>query len=309
MSRAKKIFGEFLVSYIKNNLQNMKEYFDDDTYIQFSTVGTCTGFQSISEKLTWSKEFATTFCTMTNVMEFCSGDDFTICATVHHFLSNEKRNELFPLLFGGKYMLRYDAVREKIIGIQFDLEYEFGNVWLVKDYFQLYAPKAVRLIDNRLLLESQILPENPNDEEKIRNLIYRFFWALDTMDENLAGSCVAKTITIERDGVKNDKIRMTDSKNLLAFMEEDKDYYDMNQYSIRINHIDVEGEIAHIEAQHLSPHKTGNKHLNVSTKYNQFFDEDMSVECIKEEGEWKIGKVGVKRAADLVYIGYELLEL
>lgn len=81
----------------------------------------------------------------------------------------------------------------------------------------------------------------------------------------------------------------------------------MSQYSVAIDGARyISDTEVNVTAQHLTPHRPGNKKLNSLTKYHTFFDEDIELTWIME-GEWlKLKAVTIKRAADLAYYGYKI---
>lgn len=252
--------------------------------------------------------------TVTNCMEVESGEDTTFYATVHHLLAIEEEGQMFPLLFGGKYRFVCHGETGRIKSVMFDPEYVSGNTYLVRGTwlaagFQTRSIPGEELQRKTRTIRGEELRRSPKRAESVEDVVYRFFWALDTVDGELFRETVSPDIRIERAGVNGDAYYLDGVSGAEAFLEQDKRYYAQNQYSVHIRRIDrADEKHASVTAWHLYPANTGNKHLGSANRYSQFYNEIIEMELAREKG-WVIKNVRFRRKENTVPYGYEILEL
>ncbi len=252
--------------------------------------------------LSMGEEYNVRTAVMTNCMEIKEGEKSVLYATAHHLFAIDEQQQLFPFLFGGKYRFVLDEKGKAAEPVQFDLEYVSGNTILTMGKW-LPLEKTFRLIDNRPLRRAGSLPDEP------QQTVYRFFWAVDTMDAEMFRENVSKDIRIVRAGVDGDFYGMEGIGETEAFLQKDKSYYSQNQYSIHIEKVDYRDD-RHvcIQARHLYPANTGNKHLGSQNKFSQFYNEILTLELEKED-RWRVRGAEFKRKENPVPYGYRTLEL
>lgn len=249
-----------------------------------------------------TEEFQVRTGTVTNCMEVESGEDTALYATVHHLLAIDEEGQLFYLLFGGKYRFVCHGDTGRIKSVTFDPEYVSGNTYLLRGTW-LAAWLGRRSIPGKELRRKA------QRAESVEDVVYRFFWALDTVDGALFWETVSRDIQIERAGVNGDSYYLDGVSGTEAFLEKDKRYYAQNQYSVHIRQIDrADGEHASVTAWHLYPANTGNKHLGSGNRYSQFYNEIIEMELVRENG-WVIKNVRFRRKENPVPYGYQILEL
>lgn len=240
--------------------------------------------------------------TITNCMEMEREGNTVLYATVHHLLAIDEKQQMFPLLFGGKYRFVCNAETAETESVTFDPEYIAGNTYLVRGTW-LPAGLGTRKI------QGEELRRGARREETVEDVVYRFFWALDTLDGILFREVVSQDIQIERAGVNGDAYHLDGISGTEAFLRQDKDYYSQNQYSVHIRQIKRPDEgHASVTAWHLYPANTGNKHLGSANKYSQFYNEIIEMELVRENG-WVIESVRFRRKENPVPYGYRILEL
>lgn len=307
VTTAKQIVNEFLTAYIKNELESHTHILDENIRLEYSTLGSITGIDALLNALKWKHAFDVAHITTTNSMEYTSSNHQILACMVHHLVSYEKNNEMYPLVFGGKYVFEIDLMKEKISEIRFVLEYQAENTVYVKGLWKLaqdnrnYEPLS--LFDTSYYYQ---MIKMCTKEKKIKENINLFFWCLDTAEINILENLIDSTFTISREQSIGNELFESDTSSLVSFIKKTNAYYSLNQNSICISSIKDEDFKIIISAQRLTPHRLGTKKLNSLTKFHSFFDEDITIELNKED--LTLHKIIMKRAADVHYNGFEILE-
>jgi len=300
MSLCKDIFKEFLKALLAGDAKKIADYMGEDTCLHMNMVREASALK-LADALKVPDDFQVRVSTVTNCMEIENENDTILFATVHHLLALDREQQIYPFLFGGKYRFVLDKTKKKIKDVWFDLEYLSGNTYLVrKQWMPLVQTK--RIIPDEEL-QTEMGKDTPEES------LYRFFWALDTCNEELLRAVSAENLQIVRAGVDGDSYECGGIEHAEAFMKRDKDYYSQNQYSIHVNSKEYanENEVV-IHAFHLYPANTGNKHLGSQNKYTQFYNEIITARL--EKGElWKVQSVEFRRKENPTPYGYEILEL
>ena len=275
-------------------LQNLK--------IKMNMLGEDTTVSGFNRTMSITPDFNVRFSTITNCMEVPRGDRTVLFATVHHLYAIDENQELFPLVFGGKYRFVYNWKEDAPEEAAFDLEYLAGNTYLTRGSWLAPGERKRQITGEELRAgaDSVISPEET---------VYRFFWALDTEDEALFMENVSPDIQITRAGVDGDSYGMTNISETAAFMAEDKQYYSQNQYSVHIDRTEFADDThAVVHALRLYPADTGNKHRGSQNKFSQFYNEIFTLELEKSD-RWKVRRAVFKRKENPVPYGYRVLEL
>lgn len=306
MEQIKNIFKQYLSAYMRNQWGGIKDWFDSDTTMEYSTAGSARGYGAITKKLMIPDvTFNVLTTTMTNSITKSKSQYTTLWCVVHHLHGIDVNNELFPLLYGGKYKFIWDFEKQKICSVQFDLEYEYGNTIWVSKYWDLYEKTRYRrIIKNDGLYQIEL------ESADIKTVVYKILWALDTLDQELLIQYSTNDVRITRAGVDGDSYCLFSHEQLSGFMEQEKRYFDQNQYSVSIKEIkEASNQRTSVTAFHLSPGKPGNKHLGSDTKYTQFYNEIIEMEFLQAEGSWKLTSMTITRKEIPIMYGYELIEL
>lgn len=303
MVKTKEIVQKFLVAYTDNNLASIPDILADDIEINYSNISSAKGKNNVTDVLKWDYNFDVTRVTTTNVLSYTKDHYEYIGLIAHHLVSFEKNNEMFPLVFGGKYVFKVNLHTNVIDKIAFVLEYQSENTIYVKGKWKLSTGQN----DYSLLSEFDTITvlQNAMKEKDLHSIVNLFFWCLDTGDFDILDKLCSEKFTVSRDkSVGHDRFT-SDKKSLNKFMENTNQYYALNQNSIRINKINY-GDFISVTAQRLTPHRLGTKKLNSTTKYHSFFDEDISL--IINSQSLKLESADMKKAADVYYNGIKLLE-
>ncbi|MCB6345177.1 hypothetical protein [Enterocloster lavalensis] len=304
-----KMVDEFLISYTEGSLKNSTGILADDIMVNYSNLGKFKGKAQVMEALRLPDDYDVKTVTTSNRMEYSDHGNYYVALVAHHLLSFEKYNEMFPLLFGGKYVFTISESRQLITSVSFVLEYQAENTVYVKDFWEFAdgfndynALSGFDLL--RFLKQSNLESDKTIVAAQLSKL---FFWCLDTEAMDILEALTTADFVINRAKVVGSDKIVGNHDNLSAFIKEDKSHYDLSQYSVAIDGARyISDTEVNVTAQHLTPHRPGNKKLNSLTKYHTFFDEDIELTWIME-GEWlKLKAVTIKRAADLAYYGYKI---
>lgn len=304
MVRIRQIINNFLTAYTDNRLNSIQDLLDEHVIYQSTNVGTLTGKMQVIQKLKWNHNFDIATVTTTNRLSYTGNDTYIEGLIAHHLVSYEKNNELFPLVFGGKYVFHVNLHTYKIMKICFVLEYQAENTIYVKGLWK----QSNGWNDYTCLLDfnTRFILDNSRKSRDIHSLVNLFFWALDTAEIDILKALTAPSFTITRDkSVGHDKF-VSGIENIEEFITATNKYFSLNQNSIRINSINESTAAVSISVQHLTPHRLGTKKLNSLTKYHSFFDEDISV--VLDLNTLKLISVEMKKAADVCYNGFSILE-
>lgn len=292
----KSILKKFLTAYSRSNRDELLSLINDYTQLRSNMVGNAIGKEIVDKLKLPMDNINVSIITITNYIE----QDYFCIATFHHMHALDDNQTLYPFIYGGKISLK---VRDNIIqAIDMDLEYEYGNTYMMKDYWNLFeAGKKDRYVS----CESLNLYAYSAEEA-----VYKFFLSLDIMDEKLLQSNITDDIMINRVGVNTDVYKYIGVQGTLDFMKFDKEYFEQNQYSLHIHSIDfIDDCKTHMVAWHLSPGKPGNKHIASHTKFSQFYNEIIDIIVVKEGNCYKVQNVNFKRKENPVQYGYEYIEL
>lgn len=303
MVKTKEIVQKFLVAYTDSNLSSIPDILSDDIEINYSNISSAKGKDNVTDVLKWDYNFDVKRVTTTNVLSYTKDHYEYTGLIAHHLVSFEKNNEMFPLVFGGKYVFKVDLHTNVIDKIAFVLEYQAENTIYVKDKWKLSTGQN----DYSLLSEFDTITvlQNAVKKKDMAGIVNLFFWCLDTNDLEILDKLCSDDFIISRDKSVGHGRFSSDKRELNKFIENTNQYYALNQNSIRINEIN-DGDSITVTAQRLTPHRLGTKKLNSTTKYHSFFDEDISL--IINSQTLKIESVDMKKAADVFYNGIKLLE-
>lgn len=297
------IIEAFLISYTKNDVDKLYELLSEDVTIDYSNLGRVQGIDNVIKKLSWEENFDITRVTITNELFYNDNSKITFGLIAHHLVAYEKNNELFPLVFGGKYVIEIDD--NKIRKVSFLLEYQNGNTIYVKGKWKLAQNHKDYSIVNEFNLEK--VYQKSISEKNYIDLVKLFFWCLDTKNLSFAKQMITTDFSIKRPFTVGKGMISGTYDTLEKYVDEDDAYYDLNQYSLKFNNIDEKDTIVQISAQHLTPHRTGTKKLNSLTKYSSFFDEDVSIELIKSKEKILIHKINIIKGSDVANIFNEIV--
>jgi|GEM_PF-1683346 len=306
MEQIRNIFKQYLHAYMHHQWDGIKDWFDRDTAIEYSTAGSARGYDAITKILRIPDvTFHVLTTTITNTITKSESQYTTLWCIVHHLHGMEVNNALFPLLYGGKYQFVCDFEKQKICSVRFDLEYEYGNTILAAKCWDLYEKTRLKRI-----IKNDGLYQMERESADIKTVVYKILWALDTLDQELFIQYSTNDVKIIRAGVDGDSYCLFNHKQLSGFMEQDKQYFDQNQYSVSIKEIkEVSNQRTSVTAFHLSPGKPGNKHLGFDTKYTQFYNEIIEMEFLQAEYSWKLTGMTITRKEIPITYGYESIEL
>lgn len=302
MVEIREIVNQFLVAYTMNKLESIKERLSENIELDYTNIAPVKGREAALSALKWEQDFDVKRVTTTNRIEYVN-HTYVIGLIAHHLVSYEKSNEMFPLVFGGKYIFIVNKISKLIEKISFVLEYQAENTVYVKNGWKLSNGHnnylCCKTFNTEYIYQTAVVNKD------IWTLTNLFFWCLDTQDFVSLEKLVAANFTIARDQSVGHTRFEANLATLPAYVEETNRYYDLNQHSIRINSIE-DGIVITVYAQHLTPHRLGTKKLNSMTKYHSFFDEDITVTFAKDS--LKIQSVDLNKVADVYYNGFEILE-
>lgn len=292
----KSILKKILTAYSHSDQDSILELIDEHTQLKSNIVGKAIG-NSIVDKL--ALEMNNINVSIISVTNYIEQDDFCI-ATFHHMYALDENQTLYPFIYGGKISLK---IKNEIIQeINMDLEYEYGNTYIMKDYWDLYESSK----DKRYVTSKDLNLYAHHAEEAV----YKFFLSLDIMDKELLEANITNDIIIHRAGVNSDVYKYVGIQEAFDFMKFDKDYFEQNQYSLHIHSINSIDECKiHIIAWHLSQGKPGNKHIASHTRFSQFYNEIIDIIVIKEDDCFKVQNVSFKRKENTVQYGFDYIEL
>ena len=305
--KVQELIDNFLIAYITNDISECSRYLSDSISIQYSNIGYRTGKQQVLEALKWNEDFDVKHITTTNTLSYQTKNKTVTGLIAHHMVSYEKNNEMFPFIFGGKYVFITDTTDNLIEKINFVLEYQGENTIYMKGKWNFTESDIVY---------SALKPFNFSElyshitclitsEERIKQLCSLFFWLLDIGDLNTISQLISDDFTISREPYVGHTNFSANKDNLKSFIQATKNYYNLNQYSICFNNIYTDANDTVLDAAHLTPHRLGTKKRSYLTKYHSFFDEDVVIRLNAKE---KIKSVIFTKSADVHYNGFQLLK-
>lgn len=304
MVNYKMITNTFLTAFTENKLSTITDILDDDILFCSSILPEIRGYKKLIEQLSWNQKFDVMHVTVTNRMTDQSSDCYQEALTAHHLVSYEKYNQMYPLVFGGKYLFEINPETLKITKISFVLEYQAENTIYLKDRWNL----SDGFNDDSILNDfhfDQVYTQALKSRN-IQDLVSLLFWTFDTSDiQHLQTLCDDK-FQIARDQSVGHSRFTSNLSDLSQYLKDTRTYYAMDQHSVRVNSVTEKGSLITVYAQHLTPHRLGTKKLNSATKYHSFFDEDILITI--NSSDLKFISVDMKKAADVFYNGFEILE-
>ena len=301
MRSCKPYFKNFLTALMEDGKAQEAEKVKE-CRLQMNMLRQAPTVSEFNKTMSITPEFNVRFSTITNCMEVPRANKTILFATVHHLYAIDENQELFPLVFGGKYRFVYDWEKERAEEAAFALEYLSGNTYLTHGVW--LPPEQRKRGINGKELRQEVYPA-----ASVEDVVYRFFWAVDTMDEKLFAENAVSDIQITRAGADGGSYDMNGIAEAAAFLAKDKQYYSQNQYSVHIERTEFEDEThALIHALHLYPADTGNKHRGSQNKYSQFYNELLTL-TLEKQDRWRIKNVMIKRKENPIPYGYQILEL
>lgn len=304
MVNFKTMINSFLTAYTENKLHQITALLDDDIIFNSSILPPIHGRHDLLEQLSWNQKFDVMHVTTTNRMNYQVSDFYYEALTAHHLVSYEQYNQMYPLVFGGKYLFELNINTQKITKISFVLEYQAENTIYLKDHWNLSNGfNDYSILSN---FDFDKVQKQSIANRNIRDLVSLFFWALDTSDIQKFKVLCDNHFQIARDQSVGHSRFISDLSGLSEYLLKTRGYYALDQHSVKINSIEKNDPVLTISAQHLTPHRLGTKKLNSNTKYHSFFDEDITITM--NSSTFKILSVDMKKAADVFYNGFHILE-
>lgn len=286
----------FMTSYLKNEISFASKMFADDIEIHFSTIGEFYGKYSVIKALELNSQYAIHTTTITNEMSYFENGRMIYAFIGHHLLADEKDSELYPVCFGGKYIFIFE--KDKIIEICYEQEYQVENTIYLKSWHLASHYSDLQYVQKFKL--DKFLNQTTNETHYIKNLVNAFFWALDIQDMQFIFDIVTDDIYLERQKtMAYGQIIAISKDNIKKFIIQNKEYYSMDQYSIKINEIIKSQDFYIVKGSHLVPQRLGTKKLNVHTKYVSFFDEDFELKISCKNNEYMIKSVIFRKMIDM----------
>lgn len=292
----KNLVERFLKAYAAQQKDELAALIMPDTILTSAMLGNAKGKHILPLLSLPKKAWTTSTITITNYLE----EHDHCVATFHHLCAIEEKNIFYPFLYGGKLYLQGN--KHQIHKIAIDLEYEYGNTYVVKGHWKLYEEcKHIRYVPTDCF---------SHDSYGISEVIYKCFLAMDLLAIDLFKGCVTNDIVIVRAGVNQDAYELVGIDNSEDFLRKDKAYFNQNQYSLHLHEIkELDERTIKVTAWHLSPGKPGNKQLAAHTKFTQFFNETIVLLLVKQGTIYKIKSIQFLRKETPRCYGYDVLTL
>lgn len=285
---------EFLTAWASDRLQSAEHTMSEDISVAFSMAGAAQGKSDACSLLrSLRPDFSLSSTVATNAMEVLGDRCHRTYATVHHLVGYRESNTVYPLCFGGKYAFETEAAAGRIRSVRFDLEYSSGNTHWTHGTWDLRASKnAERLIATQPLRRS----ESPHALGP-REVMNRFFWALDAIDVALLRDTASEAIHFTRThvgGPPTEADGIDAVSSLVAAYRHPSSKAGPFSVAVVGETVGSENEVR-ITGRRLNPGDTGNKHRGGRTTHALFFDEDVEVVLQRPEGEWRVLRVALRR--------------
>ena len=129
MRSCKPYFKNFLTALMEDGKAQEAEKVKE-CRLQMNMLRQAPTVSEFNKTMSITPEFNVRFSTITNCMEVPRANKTILFATVHHLYAIDENQELFPLVFGGKYRFVYDWEKERAEEAAFALEYLSGNTYL-----------------------------------------------------------------------------------------------------------------------------------------------------------------------------------
>ena len=305
------LIEQFLIAYTKNQLSKIIDILDENITIHYSTIGFHSGINNVLNILKFNQLFDINTVTISNEISYNDNEIDNFYLIVHHLLANESESELYPLCFGGKYVFKINTVTNKIIEINYSQEYQVENTLYIKDWNFAKKVSDLSIIASSFDINraySSIM--KTNDINKIASdLVKLFCLALDSNNIDFINQIVTDDVHLVRPKTMSyGQFEALNKSEIPQFINDTKEYYSMDQYSITINHIQNKENIT-LNLSHLIPHRTGTKKLNVNTKYHSSFDEDITITLINNNNKLLIKEFICNKITDIHYNGFNLLRI
>lgn len=302
MKKYRKVIWDFLICYELGQWDNGRELADDGILLESTLVGTHRGIEEIKSAMHLPEENNISNMVITNLIHReVDGHDLVWCY-MHHVTGSYYSKQLFPLIYGGK--LYFDICNNRIANIKFELGYEYGNTWMMKEHWRFYEETK-----NMHLISADILRQ----DEAVRSAVdtvNQFFWSIDYMDKALFQKICSKDVEIIKSGIDSGIYKINGVFDVDAYLRFEKEYYEQNLYSIHIvDESDINESHKKITCWHLSPGRPGTKHYGTNTIFTQFYDAIIDVELYRDKDRWKIVKVGFTTKSNQVEYSPKLLVL
>lgn len=299
-----KIIDLFMSAYLKGDMHSIDDILADDIEIHYSTIGDYYGKEEVRKALLLTDHYDIHTTTITNEMSYIDGQYEVFGMIGHHLIGNEQGSEFYPLCFGGKYVFVFQhSLIEKIYYSQ---EYQVENTIYIKNwklashYSNLEKVKGFDLM--------KVCSHKQDEKTDIAQLVKAFFWAFDACDMDCISQIVSDDIFLQRQKtMAYGTMECHGLDHVSAFIQENKDYYSMDQFSITIRSITPLEDGYIVKGSHLIPHRVGTKKLNVHTKYSSFFDEDFIIDIKLTDGKYKISRIIFTKIVDVHLNGFEVL--
>lgn len=304
--RSLDIVKEFLVAFSRNELEAHKELLSEDAQADFSAIGLLQGRDQILKKMRLPEDFSDQSVTIVNALSYEEEDRTIISLIGQHFNAYEDDPYLFAVVFGGQYAFVVKNGRiEKIV---FVLEYQAENTyylheWKLSNGHNDYSGYHSVYDGMKQLKAIEALNDDCVKAEKLTKLL---FSSMNTKDLAVLDELLDEDASFSREKTYSSGVYEAGKKDISEFLSKVENYYDLNEYGIRVNSI-KENDAGYLaDIQLLSPQRLNTKKLQIGNRYHSFYDEAGHVQF---DRDLKVREVKLEKVADIYYNGFDLLEV
>lgn len=294
----KQVFETFIDILETDRLDRLAEVVDPEVEAVFSTTGTSSGIEQLAANLKWKgPKLNVSRQRITNLVIRTDGDEAVQSAYVMVLVGVDNGRQLYPFEYGGKYLNTYRRTETgwKIKSIRYDLDWEKGNTYFVKDWtlidYKIYAGHTPSICSEfdapwRMIPESD---EPLSDEEQIVETMFKYSWGLDNCDFSLHRESYVDEIQFKMPSSVVDGAR-----NLLNNFKNTSHKEAALQHAIKIVGVKVDGSEATLDGYRIEPHRLGSKNLNRDTMHQSFYSAVYHNKFRKIDGVWKMYEINYK---------------
>jgi len=305
-------YKTIIINYLKrlqnNDIVGLQNLLEEDVSLNYSNFPSSSSKNCLEIISKWNNNFEVKTVQVSGFLQYYDEANVHILLDAHNLVANENNTEIFPFLYGGKYIFSINE-RGKIYKVDYNLMYISENTIYAQDFWDNHSLR-IRKLKNNISIEKCIsfIYRQEAKSEIVKSLTKLFFHCIDSHEFSIISLMIAEKFEITRFKTMKLGIIKGNKENLEGFIKECNAYYDLDTYSIKINRILSEDEKYIVHAQHLTPQRVGTKKLNVATKFHSFFDEDIILEFVEENNRILLENVKFDKNVDIHYNGFQVLD-
>ncbi len=289
----KTLFKQFVYAVKRFQPELLRDMLTADAEAEFSHIGAFKGVDEIIAGLRWTGdvELNVTKSEITNYVARSHDGHAQQCAYVLYLAGHDDGKFLHYFHYSGHYANSYVETEDgwKIAKIKYDLDWQWGNNYFVKDWtlidYSRYAGHKPVIL-SELDAPWRVIPEADyagTDEEQIADAFTLYAWGLDVADSMLAlASCTDDVIlrAVQRD--------LVGAKEFVIFLKSLSHKEAALQHACKVRNVKIDGDSATMEAWRVELNRMSGKGITRHNVDHAAFTAVYYCHLRKEDGAWKL---------------------